>query len=146
MKKTLLTVLTLAFIFQSSIVYGEIPVNKQQAPSPVDQKELEFNRQAQEFYRNHIEYYKQLQEKRKNLQQQTLDLNKELAAATNDKKKKALQDQLSGIQRQLLDLSGDAAQHEIESSEFGIKMAQHRLEMAKKNLARISEQKKLLKK
>lgn len=101
-----------------------------------------FNQQAQIFYKNHIEYIKRIQADKKNVQQriETLKVNK--FVAENEAAKQKIDQEIKNLQNKMEELNENSAKHDLDTAEFGLISAQHRLEIAKKNLAKIRAERK----
>lgn len=101
----------------------------------------EYGKKVADFYKAETEYYKEKWEKRAALMKKLSEIRLERNKAKDAKKVKETEAQTSDILKQLDVLSEEMAKHEISSAEFGLSIAQRRLELAKKKLESIQAKK-----
>ena len=87
-------------------------------------------------------YRKEAWEKSFDLMKKISDLNRKRLSTKDDAERKKLTDEASVLQAQLDKLHLEIAERDVASAEFSIKLAQDRLERAKKRLADIQAKKK----
>lgn len=106
----------------------------------------EFTRQAQTFYKQHMAAQTQLQNRKRLILKKISGLNFQRQDTKNPDDFKKIQEQLNTEQNQLRLAHYDIARHDVETAEFGVQMAQHRLAVTRQHLANLEKSSPDLKK
>ena len=117
----------------------------EKSPPSIDktaQDRLAFNKETTEKMKADATYRKEAWEKSFDLMKKISDLNRKRLSTKDDAERKKLTDEASVLQAQLDKLHLEIAERDVASAEFSIKLAQDRLERAKKRLADIQAKKK----
>ncbi len=155
MKKIVVPVLVMTFLMQCGILFAanksvsskpgiskpvpSRPVPHQPALSPEFAAGAEFRKKVDEFYKREMPFRQQNAKRQVELSQKLSGLSRELWTQKDGKKKKEIHDQIAALNNEMTGLHEELARHEVEFSEFGVMMAQHRLETARLNLQRMQE-------
>lgn len=112
------------------------------APAPAPQDEALLNKQMTEFYQKDGEYRKDALNKRSALLKEMTDLYAKINKTKDEKERNKLAGEIKENNKKMGALSEEMAKKDVETAEFSLKMAQHRVERSKATLVQIQEQNK----